>query len=509
MVIIDTTGVDAIIESAMQSRHLAGVALGIVRDGQLVHARGYGHADIDSGRPVTTETVFRIASISKTFTAVALMQLWEQNRFGLDEPVNQYLRAYKVEHRDPRTPPVTFRHLLTHTSGIGELRTVSDVFRFRKVIGLAADEGEQPSLSEYYGGRLEPSTAPDRKWAYANHGFATLGQLVEDISGIPFEQYMIERLFEPLGMRGTDYLRSERVRDRLATGYAANKDSYKPVKYQEIAPRPAGSMFSSIDDMALYVVGLLNEGTGERGAILKPATLRTMLTPHYQVDERIPAMGLAFFLDRLDGHPVAYHNGNWNGFASSMYIAPDDNLGVLLFTNTSTLTTDGLTRQVVRHLLGVPDPRTRLPRLDVPPAPEAWPELTGAYGPRPGFRSNMTIWGALGGEAEVVERDAGLVLRSLAGVLRKGVPLYPVDAADSMSFETVWDDQVFPVVFQRGADGAVDCLFMGALSVPITLWKRRRTESLRFRLLAGAAGTGVLALVGLGALGLRRLARRN
>ncbi|MBI2760592.1 MAG: beta-lactamase family protein [Chloroflexi bacterium] len=168
MVTIDTTGVDAIIESAMQSRHLAGVALGIVRDGRLVYARGYGHADIDSGRPVTTATVFRIASISKTFTAVALMQLWEQNRFGLDEPVNQYLSSYKVEHRDPRTPPVTFRHLLTHTSGIGELRTVSDLFRFRNVIGLAADEGEQPSLSDYYGGRLEPSTAPDRKWAYAN-----------------------------------------------------------------------------------------------------------------------------------------------------------------------------------------------------------------------------------------------------------------------------------------------------------------------------------------------------
>src|SRR5215469_14006080 len=126
--------IDELLISACNDRSLAGVAAGIVTDGRVVYAKGFGIADAERGVPITADTSFRIGSISKTFTAIGLMQLHEQERFKLDEPVNNYLKAYKVE-QPSASPPVTFRHLLTHTSGIGELRRLSDLLR--PTLGLA------------------------------------------------------------------------------------------------------------------------------------------------------------------------------------------------------------------------------------------------------------------------------------------------------------------------------------------------------------------------------------
>src|SRR3989337_3129245 len=139
---------DGLIIAAMNEHALAGLAVGIIHDGALVYAKGFGLADAKEQRPVTPDTVFRIGSISKTFTAIGLMQLWEQGKFQLDDQVNEYLRAFKVQHRDPQAPPVTFRHLLTHTAGIGEWRHISDLARFRTIFALGAKGGAAvPSLA--------------------------------------------------------------------------------------------------------------------------------------------------------------------------------------------------------------------------------------------------------------------------------------------------------------------------------------------------------------------------
>src|SRR5918992_2858055 len=195
---------------AFNRQPLAGLAVGVVRDGELVYERGLGFADVNARRQVTADTVFRIGSISKTMTAIAVVQLVEQGRVGLDDPVNEHLRGYRVEHR-PGSPPVTIRHLLTHTSGLGELRQLTDLAR--PTIGLAAKlDDPLPTLTELYAPVLRAELAPGEKWAYANHGFATLGQLVEDVAGRPFGEHMREAVFEPLGMEQTDFLRSDRVR---------------------------------------------------------------------------------------------------------------------------------------------------------------------------------------------------------------------------------------------------------------------------------------------------------
>ena len=495
---------DEFIIAAMNKYTLPGLAVGIVRDGRLVYAKGFGLADAKAGRAVTADTVFRIASISKTFTAIGLMQLWEQGKFQLDDPVNDYLVAYKVQHRDPQAPPVTFRHLLTHTSGIGEFRTISDLFRFRRSF-IGVREGESlPTLREYYGGRLTPELYPEEKWAYANHGFATVGQLVEDISGEPFAQYMREHVFSPLGMERTDFLRSDRVCDELAVGYQGyqlKRGRLKPVDYLENILRPASEIFSSVNEMARYVAALMNGGRNEYGAVLKPETLQMMMEPHYRVDERLTAMGLAFWLEDFDGHRIAWHGGEWPGFTSAMYVAPDDGLGIVVFTNVTSIALFGIAASLMRRLLDVPDPVSQLPRPDILETPHLWADLCGFYGPKPGFLTNARIWMMFGGEAEVFVKGNHLALRSLAGLVRKGIPLYPSDPSDPLAFQVVYENLPISVVFKRNEAGQIDRLLAGAMG-PATLYKRPTVESLRFRVTAVLAVLASLVAV---ALGWRRL----
>lgn len=498
---LDTAEADTIVTQAMNEHGLPGLAVALVgREGTL-YRRCLGLADAAQGAEATPHTVFRVGSISKTFTALGLMRLWEEGRFGLDDPVNQYLRAFHVRHRDPSAPPVTFRHLLTHTAGIGEVRDWRDLMDVRRIFGLARREHEGvPSLAEYYRGRLIPELYPGVKWAYANHGFATLGQLIEDISGVPFETYMRERLFEPLGMRVTDFVRTDVVRSRLAVGYQHKRGLLRPVQYLEIAIRPAGSAFASLDDMERYLQALLRGG----GGVIRPETLRLMLEPHYETDERLTAIGLAFWLDREEGHLLAHHGGGWPGFTSAMVFAPDDGVGVLAFTNVTTLLAPRvIAMRLLRRALGLPEPASRLPRPGVLERPFVRSELVGAYGPHPGLLTNVRAWLAFGGEAHVSVRNHRLVIGALAGPLRAGIPLYQMEPDDPLAHEGVFAGEPVRVVFHPDASGRIESLSLGGPLGPVTLYKRSPLESVRVRAnLALGAAAGAAA-----AFGIRRLAR--
>jgi CubicO group peptidase (beta-lactamase class C family) len=264
------------------------------------------------------------------------LQLRERGLFGLDDPVNDYLRGYRVGSPDPASPPVTFRHMLTHTAGVGELRGPTDLFR--PVIGLGAKPGKPvPTPTEYYRNGLRPAIPPGKKWAYSNHAFNTLGQLVEDISQEPFVEYMRRHVFEPLGMENTGYVLGERVREALAQGYNFSRGKLRPVDYLEITVRGAGSVFSTVDDMCRYVSALLGGGANQHGRVLKPVTLSLMMEPHYHLDERLPAMGLAFVLDDFGGYAVAGHDGGWPGFLSSMLVCPAQDFDVVAPQSTGAL----------------------------------------------------------------------------------------------------------------------------------------------------------------------------
>jgi len=370
----DAARLAAVIAEVLHRHPAGGLAVGVVGRGGLEFFEGFGVADTARGTPITQDTVFRIGSISKTFTAIAVMQLRDRGLLDLDDPVGQHLRSYRLAAARRSSRPTTIRHLLTHTGGIGELRSLADLFR--PTIGLALPRDRTaPSLADYYRGELRVEVEPGTKWAYANHGFATLGQLVEDVSGEPFASYMREHIFGPLGMGSTDFTRTAPIQDHLATGYALRKQGLKAVKDRDIAIQPAGSIFSTTADMARYAGALLG-GDGGQEPFLRPEILAEMFSPQYRPDPRLPGIGLSFLRGDVGGHRTVGHDGGWPGFISTMVVAPDDGLAVLAFTNAGSVTPARVSDAVLREMLGV---AADGPRLDVPEHPDVW-----AGSPTPG-----------------------------------------------------------------------------------------------------------------------------
>jgi CubicO group peptidase (beta-lactamase class C family) len=429
--------------AAILNRHPAvGLAVGVVSDGRLQFFHGHGVADIASGTPITEATVFRIGSITKTFTAIAVMQLWEQGLVDLDAPANHYLRAYRLIPAKAGFRPATMRHLLTHTAGIPEVVHVSELFRpswgpfgGRPVL-LSVKAGEPlPSLAEYYHGGLRLVVEPGTAFAYSNHGFATLGQIVEDVSGMPLARYLREHVFEPLGMTDTDLVRSERVAPRLATGYVLGRAGARAVPDRDWIGAGSGGIYSTTRDMARFVTALIDGGSGEHGSMVKSATLATMFEHHHQPDPRLPGIGLAFFRGDAGGHRVVGHDGILPGFNSQFLLAPDDGVGVVAFTNGSSGAFVWLQTELdrlLRRLLGVPDEAVR---TDLPHHPEVWGDLCGRYR-LPDRIADLRGRVAMGAGAQVFVRGGRLMVRVLtpAPALYQGFALHPDDERDPYVF---------------------------------------------------------------------------
>jgi CubicO group peptidase (beta-lactamase class C family) len=284
-----------------------GLAVGMVRDGRLEFFHGHGLADIASNTPVTEDTVFRIGSVTKTFTAVAVMQLWEQGLVDLDAPANDYLRAYELISARTSHRPATVRHLLTHTSGIPEVVYPSRILG--PVFGEMVKLGQPvPSLADHYRDGIRLAAEPGTRYTYSDDGFATLGQIVEDVTGTPFDRYLRERIFEPLGMADTDLLRSDRIMARLATGYELGSGGAKAVDDGELITAGGGAIFSTPRDMARYVAALLGRGVSER-ACRRALPARRERGHRRLARRRLRGGGGLLRHRRLEGHPC--RTGGW------------------------------------------------------------------------------------------------------------------------------------------------------------------------------------------------------
>ena len=310
----DITGV---VQGFLARRPAVGLALGVVDEGRLGFFHGHGVADLHTGQPIDQDTVFRVASITKTFTAVAVMQLWERGLLRLDDPADSCLRSLRLLPARPGLRQPTVRHLLTHTAGIGEVARPWDAVR--PDFGESVPAGSPlPSLGAFYRGTLRSHAQPGTRFVYTNHDFAVLGQIVEDVSGMPLDRYLQENLLAPLGMTASGLLRSEHVTSRLATGYEIRSGGIRRVPERDMVTAGAASLFSTPADMARYLVALLGQPIGDgAGPLLGTDTLAMMFSPQYQPDPRIPGFGLGFFRERIGGHDVVGHQGSHPGFHSS------------------------------------------------------------------------------------------------------------------------------------------------------------------------------------------------
>jgi CubicO group peptidase (beta-lactamase class C family) len=491
-----------------------GLAVGVVRHGGVGLFQGLGVADLASGRPITEDTVFRIGSITKTVTAIAVMQLWERGLVDLDAPANGYLRPYKLIPAETGWRPATLRHLLTHTAGIPDVLYLGDLlhpswgpFDGRPPL-YSVEVGEPlPSLAEYYRSGIRLVAEPGSAFAYSNHGFATLGQIVEDVSGEPLDRYFRRHIFQPLGMTTTDLLRSEQVAAHLAKGYVLGRGGAGEVTEREWIGRAGGGVYSSGRDLARYVVALLGGGCNEQGSVLRPSTLATMFEPHYLPHPALPGMGLGFFRHDAGGHRVVGHEGIMPGFNSGILVAPDDGVGVFALTNGSPRAMVWLPTELaglLRHLLDVPigDQGGRVPRhaepLDL---------VCGRYRLPPvgDLRGRVMM----GGGAQVFVRDGQLMLRLLTPVpaLWRGHRLLPDHETDPYVFRLDLSELGMPPVrlaFCRDPDSGDIAIHTDLGGQPISLVRDPPASSGRLWI-AGALGTAAVVAAGLA----RRRARRR
>ena len=337
----NTSTFDANILDAMKIANVPGAAILVICDGQITYTKGYGLADPETGRVVTPDTLFTIASISKTVTATALMLLYEQKKLSLDDDINLYL-PFKVHNPYFPDIPITIRMLLSHTSTLQD----SDVFYDHYTLQKTPVMPDSPIflgdfLKDYLssdGVLFKPEenflqAKPGTKYTYSNTGFGLLGFLTERISGIPFNDYCRQFIFEPLGMKNTAWYFKEVDLDLMAVPYGYDDSLHQPIRYgfYSYPTYPDGALKTSVNEFARFLFLFINNGHTMDGKLfLRAETVKEMLNRHTfpGIDEG-RTIGLAW---RFDGH-VYEHGGGDPGISTLTYFNPATGQGIIFFTN--------------------------------------------------------------------------------------------------------------------------------------------------------------------------------
>jgi D-alanyl-D-alanine carboxypeptidase len=372
------------IESQRVYRGIPGLAIAVVHDQELVWSRGFGVADAVTKAPVTGGTIFRIASITKTFTATAIMQLRDRGKLRLDDPVVNYLPWFTYKNRHPDGPVITIRHLLTHTSGLPREAAfpywTDHNFPTREEMIKAFHD--QESVFE-----------PETRYKYSNLAMAILGEVIAAASGMSYEAFVTRNLLQPLGMTGTSVNPREDLRDRWATGYGRRFDdgSRKPV--QMIDARglvSAANISSTVEDLGRWASFHMLEGRNTPGQIMKGSTLREMHRVQWVNSSWTGGSGIGFSVSKGDGRQTFGHGGWVEGNRSQLTVSPKEKVGVIVMVNAD----DGEPGFFAARAMAMLAPA--IAKLTAPvEAPAkfdpAWQRYTGTYTDPSGWETKVLI----------------------------------------------------------------------------------------------------------------------
>ena len=354
------TAVEQLFEAHAFENHLPGLSYGVVAGGELVLSGSFGYSNLEEKIPADTRTMFRIASMSKSFTALAILQLRDTGKLSLDEPAETYLpELEKLTYLTTDAPRITVRHLLTHASGFPEDNPWGD----RQ---LADSDQELMQLIE---NGVSFSNAPGITYEYANLGFALLGQIVQRVSGMPFTEYMAENVFEPLGMASTVWEYENAPAERLALGYGwRNGEWFDEPLLHHGSFGAMGGLITSIEDFsryaAMHMAAWPPRSDADPGP-LKRSSLREMHHPWnyagmntsftYADGRSCPtasayAYGLGWRSD-CDGRVFIRHSGGLPGFGSNWTMMPDYDIAVVSFDNLTYASTDSINVEVLDTII--------------------------------------------------------------------------------------------------------------------------------------------------------------
>lgn len=350
----DFAAIDAYVTEQMNNLGIPGMALGIVRDGQIVHLQGFGVAD-SFGRAVTPQTPFYIGSVTKSFTALAVMQLVEAGKIELDAPVQKYLPWFELADKEA-SAKITVRHLLNQTTGISTI----DGNRFWN---------SQLGLEEMVRGlkTIQLTQPVGTTFQYSNLNYSIAGLIVEKVSGQAYADYVTQHIFEPLAMRHSYASRAPALANGLAKSYYYMFG--RVFEYAGAEPPvylPAGFLIASVEDMTQYAIAQINDGRYGKSSILSPQGIAELHAP------AIPTGGdqhyaLGWSISPLDGMPIVWHNGDTGRNHSIVILMPERGSGFVLLANASGFEqlnqVDEVAISVLNMLNGKPSTPVSLPFL--------------------------------------------------------------------------------------------------------------------------------------------------
>jgi CubicO group peptidase (beta-lactamase class C family) len=316
---------DGIFPLQLERSDVAGASVLVMRDGNVLLAKGYGFADLKAKKPVDpATTIFRLASISKLFTWTSVMQLQEQGKLDLDTDVNRYL-DFQIEPAFSK--PVTLRNLMTHTGGFEEMLNNLIVVDAKNPLSLRDDLiANQPR-------RIFP---PGEIPAYSNYGVGLAGYIVQRLSGQPYEQYVHDHIFAPLGMTHSSFHQPPEGPLAALPSQGYRSDTTKPpVGFETVNPAPAGALSSTAADMGRFGQALLNGGELDGARILNPDTLALMWTPQYRSSDQMPAICMGFYQDWRNHLRWIGHEGDLIAFHSLFFVEPQQKLVLFVSYNSA------------------------------------------------------------------------------------------------------------------------------------------------------------------------------
>ncbi len=388
-----SSAIDALseyIRLKMRSEGIPGLVIGITDADGVIWERAFGHAEVESRKKLTTDHLFQIGSISKSFADFILLQLEEEGRVDLHRPIEEYIPWFRLR---TSLGSITPHHLMTHTAGI-PIGTEDTMSATTEVLALRD---------------LDPSTPPGEHFHYSNTGYKALGLLVEVITGRAFPEVLKERMLVPLGMDESEPIIANDHRHRLAVGYAPALDDRPLSRGGPLAPSTwfesdtaDGAICSTARDMCKYVRLILNRGKAPGRRILSEKAFSTLVTPFIRPDDSVRGEEYAYGLniEHMDGHLVVGHTGGMVGFHSSMLIDMDERIGVIVMINSP-----GVPEDISRVVLATMRSAGSQGRPDTAPVEDFFKvKDAGQY--------TGTYTSADGRTLDVLEEDGGLLVRS-------------------------------------------------------------------------------------------------
>ena len=305
--------------SAVYTADGPGAAFLIWKDGQVLVRKAYGLADLELGVRMEPDMVFRLGSMTKQFTAAAILMLMERGQIALSDPITRFLPDFPMQGKT-----ITIENLLTHTSGI---QSYTDLDEFGPL--MRKDVTVPEIIALFKDKPLE--FAPGERWKYNNSGFFLLGAIIEKVTGMSYEAFLRKNIFDPLGLKHTYYGNATRIIPRRVPGYGPGQDNgFSNAEYLSMtSPYSAGALLSNVDDLAAWNAALL------AGKVLKPETLARAWTAYKLVDGSSTSYGYGWAVASYEGHRMIMHGGAINGFLADGILYPEDKMFVVLLTNST------------------------------------------------------------------------------------------------------------------------------------------------------------------------------